>query len=228
MTKPALRFDVFTIFPNMFTGPLDESIIHRARQRGIIEIALHDIRDWTYDRHRTVDDNPFGGGAGMVMKAPPIVEAVEEMLADSVQSTPILLMSASGRRFDQSLARELAAARRVAIICGHYEGIDHRVTQVLGCMEVSIGDFVLTGGEIAAMAIIDTVARLVPGVIQEASLIEESHEEGLVEYPHYTRPAEYRGLAVPNVLLSGHHAQIAAWRKEQSRLRTIEREHSTD
>lgn len=212
----------------MFTGPLDESIIQRARQRSLIDVAIHDIRDWTHDRHRTVDDTPFGGGAGMVMKAPPIVEAVEETLGEALPSTPVLLMSASGRRFDQPMARELASGSRVAIICGHYEGIDNRVTQILGCVEVSIGDFVLTGGELPAMTIIDAAARLVPGVIQEASLSEESHDDGLVEYPHYTRPAEYRGFAVPEILLSGHHAQIAAWREEQSRWRTHERNASEE
>ena len=204
----------------MFSGPLDESIIERAKQRGLIEIAIHDIREWTHDRHRTVDDNPFGGGAGMVMKAPPIVEAVEEVLGEDFSTTEILLMSPSGRRFDQSLARDFAGKTRIALICGHYEGVDDRVTQILGCKEISIGDFVLTGGELPAMTIIDAVARLAPGVIQEASLTEESHDDGLVEYPHYTRPAEYRGLAVPEVLLSGHHAQIDAWRREQARLRT--------
>jgi tRNA (guanine37-N1)-methyltransferase len=222
MTVP-LRFDVFTIFPNMFAGPLDESIIHRAQERGLVEIEIHDLRDWTHDRHRTVDDAPFGGGAGMVMKAPPIVEGVEETLDRDLVETPILLMAASGRRFDQQFARELSAERRIAIICGHYEGIDERVSQILGCQEVSIGDFVLTGGEIPAMAIIDAVARLVPGVIQEASLKEESHDAGFVEYPHYTRPAEYRGLAVPDVLLSGHHARIDAWRREQAERRTAKR-----
>lgn len=218
-----LRFDVFTIFPSMFSGPLDESIIHRARERELVEIAIHDLRDWTHDRHRTVDDAPFGGGAGMVMKAPPIVEGVEATLGGDLGATPILLTAASGRRFDQAFARELSAERRVAIVCGHYEGIDDRVTRILGCEEVSIGDFVLTGGEIPAMAIIDAVARLVPGVIQAASLHEESHDDGLVEYPHYTRPAEYRGLGVPDVLLSGHHARIEAWRREQAELRTAKR-----
>jgi tRNA (guanine37-N1)-methyltransferase len=222
VTTP-LRFDIFTIFPNMFSGPLDESIIHRAQERGLVDIAIHDLRNWTHDRHRTVDDAPFGGGAGMVMKAPPIVDGVEETLGEDLGQTPILLMAASGRRFDQKFARELSAERRIAIICGHYEGIDERVSQILGCEEVSIGDFVLTGGEIPAMAIIDAVARLVPGVIQEASLNEESHNAGLVEYPHYTRPAEYRGLVVPDVLLSGHHARIDAWRQEQAELRTAKR-----
>lgn len=162
MNGTPLKFDVFTLFPAMFSGPLDESIIERARQRLLIEIAVHDIRDWTHDRHRTVDDNPFGGGAGMVMKAPPIVEAVEQTLGDMIGETEILLMSAGGRRFDQAFARSLAARTRIAIICGHYEGIDDRVRQILPCSEVSIGDFVLTGGELPAMTIIDAVSRLAP------------------------------------------------------------------
>lgn len=224
MTTSGPRFDVFTLFPAMFAGPLDESIIERAKQRGLIEINLHDIREWTHDRHRTVDDNPFGGGAGMVMKVPPIVEAVEDVLGDALPSSEILLMSPSGRRFNQELARDLAEKKRIVLICGHYEGVDDRVTQILHCQEISIGDFVLTGGELPAMAIIDAVARLTPGAIHEASLSEESHDSGLVEYPHYTRPAVYRGLAVPDVLLSGHHAHIEAWRREQSRLRTEARD----
>lgn len=207
----------------MFVGPLDESILERARQRGLLDIAVHDLRDWTHDRHRTVDDSPFGGGAGMVMKAPPIVEAVETTLGPDLESASILLMAASGRRFNQSFARALSMKPRVAIICGHYEGVDDRVRQILGCDEVSIGDFVLTGGEIPAMAIVDAVARLLPGAISEASLDEESHDEGLVEYPHYTRPAVFRELAVPEVLLSGHHARIAAWRRDQAERRTLER-----
>lgn len=225
---PRLRFDIFTIFPAMFSGPLDESIIRRAVDRGLIEIAIHDPRDWTHDRHRTVDDAPFGGGAGMVMKAPPIVEAVESVLGEFVGETPILLMAASGRRFDQQMARRLASTPRIAIICGHYEGIDDRVTQILSCEETSIGDFVLTGGELPAMVIVDAVARLIPGVIAAESLAEESHDDDAVEYPHYTRPAEYRGLRVPDVLLSGHHAHIAAWRAEQSRLRSSRRQSDVD
>lgn len=220
MMSSLLRFDVFTLFPAMFSGPLDESIIERAKQRGVVEIAIHDIRDWTHDRHRTVDDNPFGGGAGMVMKVPPIVEAVEAVLGEDLAATEILLMSAGGSRFDQTIARELSQRQRIAIICGHYEGIDDRVRQILDCREISIGDFVLTGGELPAMTIIDAVTRLAPSVIQEASLSEESHDQGLVEYPHFTRPAEYRGLTVPSILLSGHHAQIAAWRREQAQART--------
>ncbi len=218
--RPRLRFDVFTVFRGLVAGPLDESIIKRAQTAGLVEIQLHDLRDWTHDRHRSVDDRPYGGGAGMVMMAPPIVEAVEQVLGADLPRTRVLLMSAAGRRFDQTMARELAAAERVAIICGHYEGIDDRVSQLLACEEVSLGDFVLTGGEIAAAAIIDATTRLLPGVIEAASIDEESHAAVLLEYPQYTRPPVYRGLAVPDVLLSGHHGEIAAWRRQQAEQRT--------
>jgi tRNA (guanine37-N1)-methyltransferase len=220
---PLLRFDVFTLFPGMFRGPLDESIMKRGQERGLIEIAIHDLRDWTTDRHRTADDTPYGGGAGMVMRAPPVVEAVESVLGDNLGTAPVLIMAASGRLYNQETARRLAQSRRVAIICGHYEGIDYRATLLLNAEEYSIGDYVLTGGEIPALVVLDSVARLVPGVILEASTGEESFQDGLIEYPQYTRPAVYRGLEVPGVLLSGHHAQIAQWRREQSIRRTAER-----
>jgi tRNA (guanine37-N1)-methyltransferase len=215
-----LRFELFTLFPGMFDGPFSESIVKRAQDDRKIEISIHDIRDWTADRHRTADDTPYGGGAGMVMIAPPLVAAVEETLGDDLAMAAVLIMAASGRPFTQELARELSEAPRVAIICGHYEGIDQRVAEVLGAQEVSIGDYVLTGGELPAMVVVDAVARLVPGVIDEASIGEESHGAGLLEYPHYTRPREFRGLETPPVLLSGHHAEIARWRREQSILRT--------
>jgi len=218
--EPPLRFDLFTLFPAMFAGPFDESIVKRARQNGLVEIRVHDIRDWTHDRHRTADDTPYGGGAGMVMIAPPIVAAVEETLADDLAGARVLLMAAGGKPFDQAMARSLAGERRVAIICGHYEGVDQRVVEVLAAEEVSIGDYVLTGGELPAMVVVDAVTRLLPGVIQASSVAEESHQTGLVEYPHYTRPYEFRGRAVPSVLLSGHHAEIARWRREQAMLRT--------
>lgn len=218
-----MRFDLFTLFPGMFTGPLDESIIKRAQAANLIQIAIHDIRDWTTDRHRTADDTPYGGGAGMVMMAPPIVAAVESTLGDDLGDTPIILLSAAGEPFSQRIARELAGRRRLAMICGHYEGVDERVVTVLGARELSIGDYVLTGGELAAMVVVDAVARLVPGVIDAASVAEESHETGLVEYPHYTRPAIFRDEPVPEVLLSGHHAQIAQWRREQALRRTARR-----
>jgi len=204
----------------MFTGPFDSSIIKRARTTDAVEIAIHDIRTWTYDRHRTADDAPYGGGAGMVMMAPPIVEGVEAVLGDDLNNTKILITSASGRPFNQAMAHELAELDRVAIICGHYEGIDARVTEILNADEVTVGDYVLTGGELAAMVIIDATTRLLPGVIQQASIEDESHSDGLVEYPQYTRPFEYRGLTVPDILLSGHHANVAAWRREQAIERT--------
>jgi len=215
-----VRFDCFTLFPEMFTGPFDSSIIKRAQTTDAVEIAIHDIRTWTYDRHRTADDAPYGGGAGMVMMAPPIVEGVEAVLGDDLNNTKILITSASGRPFNQAMAHELAELDRVAIICGHYEGIDARVTEILNADEVTIGDYVLTGGELAAMVIIDATTRLLPGVIQQASIEDESHSDGLVEYPQYTRPFEYRGLAVPDILLSGHHAKVEAWRREQALERT--------
>ncbi|MGI8476109.1 MAG: tRNA (guanosine(37)-N1)-methyltransferase TrmD [Thermomicrobiales bacterium] len=218
--EPPLRFDVFTLFPEMFRGPLDESIVKRAQARGLVEIAIHDIRDWTHDRHRTADDTPYGGGPGMVMKAPPIVDAVEAVLGRDLPSALICLMSASGRRFDQRTAKRMSGESRIAIICGHYEGIDDRVARILGCQETSIGDFVLTGGELPAMAIIDAVTRLLPGAIDPQSIAEESFEDDLLEYPHFTRPASFRGHDVPDVLLSGHHGRVQAWRREQALHRT--------
>jgi tRNA (guanine37-N1)-methyltransferase len=218
--RPAIQFDVFTLFPGMFAGPLDESILQRARARGIVQVAVHAIGQWATDRHRTTDDTPYGGGAGMVMMAPPIVAAVEETIGAQSDETRILVMSAGGRLFTQAMAEELATARHIALVCGRYEGIDDRVIQLLEAEEVSIGDYVLTGGELPAMVVIDAVTRLLPGVIDAASKAEESHQQGIVEYPHYTRPAIFRGLEVPAVLLSGHHAQIARWRREQSLRRT--------
>ena len=214
------RVDVLTLFPDMFAGPLSESILRRAQERGLIEIAIHDIRNWTTDRHRTADDTPYGGGAGMVMLAPPIIEGVEAILGNVVPEARVILLSAAGRRFDQAVAHELAGARRLVMICGHYEGVDERAVEILGAELLSIGDYVLTGGELPAMVVIDAVARLLPGVIDAASVAEESHDDGLVEYPHFTRPPVVRGLAVPDVLVSGHHAKIAAWRREQAIRRT--------
>ncbi|MGH2557804.1 MAG: tRNA (guanosine(37)-N1)-methyltransferase TrmD [Thermomicrobiales bacterium] len=223
--SPSIRFDVFTLFPGMFAGPIDESIIKRARDRGLVGVELHDIRAWATDRHRTVDDSPYGGGAGMVLMAPPIVHAVEEVLGSSLRSsgTKIVILSPAGQVFDQRLAAELARVSRIALICGRYEGIDDRAREVLAAEELSIGDYVLTGGELAAMVVLDAVTRLVPGVIAGASIGDESHGELLVEYPHFTRPVEFRGHPVPDILLSGHHAQIAQWRHEQALRRTRER-----
>lgn len=222
-TTPALRIDIFTLFPGMFDGVFGESIIKRARAKGLIDVQIHDIRDWTYDRHRTADDTPYGGGAGMVMKAPPIVEAVEAVLGDDLAETHIAIMSAGGRPFSQGIAQELSQRRRIALICGHYEGIDERVSEIFEADELSIGDYVLTGGELPAMVISDAIIRLVPDVITEASILDESHSDPSfagVEYPHYTRPAEFRGLEVPEILLSGNHAKIDAWRREQAIQRT--------
>jgi tRNA (guanine37-N1)-methyltransferase len=215
-----VRFDCFTLFPEMFSGPFDSSIIKRAQTTDAVAISIHDLRTWTYDKHHKADDAPYGGGAGMVMMAPPIVEGVEAILGNDLPDTKILITSASGRRFDQAMAHELATLDRVVIVCGHYEGIDARVTDLLNADEVTIGDYVLTGGELAAMVIIDATTRLLPGVIQQASIEDESHSDGLVEYPHYTRPFEYRGLSVPEILISGHHAKVEAWRREQSLERT--------
>jgi tRNA (guanine37-N1)-methyltransferase len=220
LPRPVLRFDVFSLFPGIFAGPLDESILRRARERGIITVGLHDIRDWAVDRHRSVDDTPYGGGAGMVMMAPPIVAAVEDVVGAERGATRVLAMSAGGRLFNQTLAEELATASRIALVCGRYEGIDDRAISILGAEEVSIGDYVLTGGELAAAVIIDAVTRLLPGVIDAASVDEESHRDRLVEYPHYTRPPVFRGLEVPDVLLSGHHAEIARWRRREAIRRT--------
>ncbi|MBX3071726.1 MAG: tRNA (guanosine(37)-N1)-methyltransferase TrmD [Thermomicrobiales bacterium] len=214
--QPSLHIDIFTLFPGMFEGPFRESIVARAVESGQATIALHDIRDWTHDRHRSVDDRPYGGGAGMVMMAPPVVESVESVLGEDLEKTRILLMSPAGVRFTQGMAREIAGSARLALICGHYEGIDARVETILGAETVSIGDYVLTGGELPAMVIVDAVARLLPGVIRAESTDEESHEGAGVEYPHFTRPVEYRGEVVPDILLSGHHQNIREWRAAQA------------
>jgi tRNA (guanine37-N1)-methyltransferase len=218
--NPLLRFDVFTLFPAIFAGPLDESILRRARDRGIVQIDVHDIRDWAVDRHRTVDDTTYGGGAGMVMMAPPIVSAIEATVGSDLSRTRILVMSAGGRLFSQTMAEELTESGRIGIVCGRYEGIDHRAIEILDGEEISIGDYVLTGGELADSVVIDAVTRLLPGVIDAASVAEESHRERLVEYPQFTRPPVFRDLAVPPILLSGHHAEIGRWRREQSLRRT--------
>jgi tRNA (guanine37-N1)-methyltransferase len=211
-----IHFDIFTLFPEMFTGPLHQSIIARATAAGLLEVALYNPRDTAKDRHHIVDDYPYGGGAGMVMKPEPIFAAVEAVF----QGGPIILMSPQGRRFTQDVARELAAEPRLSLLCGHYEGVDERVREHLVTDEISLGDFVLTGGELAAMVIVDAVSRLIPGVLAPGSTAEESYSDGLLEYPHYTRPAEFRGWSVPDILLSGHHAAISRWRRKESLRRT--------
>ncbi len=214
-----MHFDIFTLFPGMFEGPLTESILKRARERGLLSIALHNIRDATTDKHHIVDDYPYGGGAGMVMKPEPIFAAVEPVY----QGGPIILLSPQGRLFSQQMAQALAQEPRITLLCGHYEGVDERVRKHLVTDEVSIGDYVLTGGELAAMVVVDAVSRLVAGVLADESPQEESHSSGLLEYPHYTRPPEFRGWRIPDVLLSGHHEQIARWRRKESLRLTRER-----
>ena len=213
-----MKIDVLTLFPAMFAGPLDESIIKRARQAGLLDLQLHQLRDWTHDRHKTVDDRPFGGGPGMLLKPEPIFEAVESLKREK---TRVVLMSPSGRKFDQAIARELAQQEHLLIVTGHYEGFDERIREGLADDELSIGDYVLTNGALPAMVVIDTVTRLLPGVLgDDASSTEESFSHGLLEYPQWTRPAEFRGMKVPDVLVSGNHAEIAKWRIEQAKKRT--------
>jgi tRNA (guanine37-N1)-methyltransferase len=214
-----MHIDIFTLFPGMFQGPLTESILKRAQERDLLSIALHNIRDATTDRHHVVDDYPYGGGAGMVMKPDPVFAAVEAVY----QSGPIILLTPQGNLFNQQFAQELSQQPRLTLLCGHYEGIDERVRQHLVTDEISIGDYVLTGGELAAMIVVDAVARLLPGVLAEASTQEESHTSGMLEYPQYTRPPEFRGWRVPAILLSGHHEQVARWRRKESLRLTRER-----
>jgi len=214
------RIDVLTLFPKMFESPFAESIVARARAAGQIDLNVHDIREWATDRHHIVDDAPYGGGAGMVLKPEPLTRAIR---ATKGESGHVVLMSAQGALFDQAAARRFAELPHLVIVCGHYEGIDERVIEGDVDEELSIGDFVLTGGELAAMVVIDAVTRLVPDVIEAESLTHESHTEGLLEGPHYTRPVEHEGRRVPSVLLSGDHAAIARWRRAEAVRRTVER-----
>ncbi len=215
-----MHFDIFTLFPDMFQGPFAESILKRAQERGLLSIALHNIRDITTDKHHIVDDYPYGGGAGMVMKPEPVFAAIEAVY----ERGPIILLTPQGRLFNQQVARALAQEQRVTLLCGRYEGIDERVRQHLVTGEISIGDYVLMGGELAAMVVVDVVGRLIPGVLgADASIQQESHSENLLEYPHYTRTPEFRGWRVPDILLSGHHAQVARWRRKESLRRTRQR-----
>lgn len=216
-----MRIDVLTLFPEMFAGPLDVSIVRRARDSGLLDLRVHNLRDYTHDHYKTVDDRPFGGGPGMVLKPEPIFEAVENLAGDR---TRVLLTTPAGRVFRQDIACELAQQEHLLILCGSYEGVDERVREALVHDELSLGDFVLTNGGLPAMVIIDAVTRLLPGALgKDESARDESFSRGLLEYPHYTRPAEFRGRKVPEVLLSGHHAEIEKWRAEQARLRTVAR-----
>ncbi|MFZ1507960.1 MAG: tRNA (guanosine(37)-N1)-methyltransferase TrmD [Anaerolineae bacterium] len=243
-----MRFDIFTLFPAMFEGPFSDSIIARALSAGIIQVQTHNVRDFAEGKHQVTDDYPYGGGGGMVMKPDPIFRAVEAALemsarqagadqADAAQATeeeplfistpapcPIILLSPQGRPFDQRVAAELAGHERLALICGRYEGVDERVRLHLATDEISIGDYVLSGGELAAMVIVDAVTRLLPGALGfEAAPAQDSHATGLLEYPHFTRPPSFRGYHVPEILLSGHHGRVAQWRRHESLRRTLAR-----
>jgi tRNA (guanine37-N1)-methyltransferase len=215
-----MKFDILTLFPGMFDGPFGESIIRRAVERGLIEIRLHAIREYAFDKHKTTDDYPYGGGAGMVMKPEPLAACIEKVTAER-PAARVILTTPQGRPFGQSLAAELAREEELLIICGRYEGVDERVRELFVDDEISLGDFVLTGGEMAAMVIVDAVSRLVPGVLgSDESATADSFSDGLLEYPQYTRPPEFRGLVVPDILLSGNHLEIARWRRRMALERT--------
>ncbi len=215
-----MKIDIVTLFPEICRAPLNESIMKRAQKSGIVDLYIHNLRDWTTDKHHVADDAPFGGGQGMVMKPEPIFAAVEELRN---QTSKVVLMSPAGRRFDQQMAAQLSGESHLVIICGHYEGVDHRVIEHLVDLEISIGDYVLTNGAIAAVVLVDAVVRLMPGVLgHEQSAVDDSFSRGLLEAPQYTRPAEFRSWKVPDVLLSGNHAEIESWRREQAIKRTRE------
>ena len=224
-----MQFEVFTLLPEVFPPYLESSILQRARQRGLIDVRIHNIRDYTHDRHHTTDDTPYGGGGGMVMKPEPVFEAVESVLGSESDPTqlapvPVILLTPQGRVFTQRIAEELARHERIALLCGRYEGVDERIREHLVTDEISVGDYVLTGGELPALLLIDAVSRLIPGVLGDPTGAEDdSHSMGLLEYPHYTRPPEFRGWKVPEVLLSGDHAKIEKWRREQAIQRTLRR-----
>lgn len=218
-----MQIDILTLFPSMFDGPLTESILKRAQEKRLLSLRLHDIRNYTTDKHRTVDDTPYGGGGGMVMMPGPLIDAVEAVRGPDL-AVPVILLTPQGRVFTQRIAQELAQRPRLVLVCGRYEGVDERVRQTVITDEISIGDYVLTGGELAAMVLIDAVARLIPGVLGARWAAEEdSHAMGLLEYPHYTRPPEIRGLRVPDVLLEGDHAAVERWRRLEAIRRTWRR-----
>lgn len=217
-----IRFDVLTLFPDMFNDIMNESIIGRAVKEGLVEINPVNIRDYTMDKHNRVDDYPYGGGAGMVMQAQPIYDAYKSIAKDD-KSIPVIYMSPQGKKFSQQMAKDLALNDRIILLCGHYEGVDERVLEEIVTDEISIGDYVLTGGELPAMVIIDTISRLIPGVLAEDSIEEESFSNGMLEYPQYTRPVEFMGKKVPEVLLSGHHSNIKKWREEEAYKRTLKK-----
>ena len=227
MSGPPLRIDIVTIFPRMLQAPIEDGIVHRAIEAGLVSIAVHDLRAFTDDRHRSVDDQPFGGGPGMVMKVEPFLRAVESLTpaaASGRGARAVVLLSPRGKRFDQAMAARLSRLDHLVLLCGRYEGIDERVREALGAEEVSLGDFVLTGGEVAALAVIEAAVRLIPGALgDEGSAEADSFSDGLLDFPHYTRPAEVRGYPVPEVLLSGDHGRIRRWRRKESLRATLER-----
>ncbi|HVF24314.1 MAG TPA: tRNA (guanosine(37)-N1)-methyltransferase TrmD [Anaerolineales bacterium] len=219
-----MQFEVFTLLPEVFPPYLESSILQRARLRGLIDVRVHSIRDYTHDKHHITDDTPYGGGGGMVMKPDPIFEAVESVLGplQDSQRVPVILLTPQGRVFTQRVAEELSQHERIALLCGRYEGVDERIREHLASDEISIGDYVLTGGELPALMVIDAVSRLLPGVLGDPDgAQDDSHSMGLLEYPHYTRPPIFRGWSVPDVLLSGDHAKIEKWRREQALSRTL-------
>jgi len=216
-----MEFDVFTLLPEVFPPYVNSSILHRASQRGLIDVRVHNIRDWAADKHHVTDDEPYGGGGGMVMKVEPVFAAVESVLGPTT-CCPVILLTPQGRVFSQKIAMELVRYPRLALICGRYEGVDERIREHLVTDEISIGDYVLTGGELPALILMDAISRLIPGVLGDpGGAMDDSHAAGLLEYPHYTRPPEYRGWGVPEILLSGDHAKIEKWRREQSLRRTM-------
>ena len=218
-----MQFEIFTLFPELIEPYLNESILQRAQQQNLLEVSIHDIREWTTDRHHTTDDAPYGGGGGMVMKPEPIFTAVESVLGIP-PACPVILLTPQGRLYTQQIALELALLPRLALICGRYEGVDERVRKHLASDEISIGDYVLMGGELAALILVESISRLLPDVLGDPDgAMDDSHASGLLEYPHYTRPSEYRGWKVPEVLVSGDHARVAKWRHQQSLLRTWQR-----
>ena len=217
-----MKFEVFTLLPDVFAPYLESSILLRAQERGLIEVRLHNIRDYTQDRHHTTDDTPYGGGGGMVMKPEPVFDAIESVLGTPFAPIPLILLTPQGRVVTQRVAEELALHERIALLCGRYEGVDERIREHLVTDEISVGDYVLTGGELPALILIDAISRLLPGVLGDPTGAEDdSHSMGLLEYPHYTRPPEFRGWKVPDVLLSGDHGKIEKWRREQALERTL-------
>lgn len=216
-----MQIDVLTLFPGMFQGPMTESMMWKAREYGLLDLRLHDIRDYATDKHRTVDDTPYGGGGGMIMRVDVVARAVETVLRDAPPATPVILMTPQGRMFSHQIAGELARQERLVILCGHYEGVDERICELVVTDQISIGDYVLTGGELAAMVVIDALTRHIPGVLgAEGAQHRDSHAEGLLEGPHYTRPPDFRGLEAPGILQEGNHAAIERWRREQALRRT--------